>query len=228
MARLPRYNIKNQPQLIVQRGLEGMDILVDVEDYEFYWESLRVSAELNRLKVHAYVLMPDQVQLLASPARELSVQKTMQSLGRKYVQFFNRKYHGEGTLWEGRYRSTILDSKRYLLACSQYIESSPVRTGMVKHPRDYDWGSYGHNARGYEDLLISEHRIYSQLAKDDQQSYQVYRDMLKKPLSSDEVDTITNAMLKGWALGNKSFIAKIEKQSGRRAAQLPKGRPRLY
>jgi putative transposase len=227
MARLPRYNIKNQPQHIIQRGLDGQDILIDGEDYEFYWNSLRASAETNGLKIHAYVLMPDHVQLLASPGRELSVQKTLQSLGRKYVQFYNRKYQGSGTLWEGRYRATVLDSKAYLLACSRYIEHLPVRAGMVKHPRDYDWGSYGYNARGFEDTLISEHRLYSQLASGSQHSYQVYRGLFKKPLTSAEVDTISNATNKGWALGSKKFVSKIEKMSGRRATQLPKGRPRL-
>jgi REP-associated tyrosine transposase len=227
MARLPRYTIKNQPQHIIQRGLDGQDILIDDEDYEFYWESLRNSAEANRLKIHAYVLMPDHVNLLASPANENGVSRTLQSLGRKYVQYYNAKYQGSGTLWEGRYRATVLDSKEYLLTCSRYIELEPVRTGMVKHPREYDWGSYGHNAMGLEDPLITEHRLYSQLATSEQQSYQVYRSLFKKRISADELETIREATDKGWALGNSKFVKKIEKLGGRRATRLPKGRPRL-
>jgi putative transposase len=227
MARLPRYTIKNQPQHIIQSGLDGQDILIDGEDYEFYWEGLRSSAEANRLKIHAYVLMPDHVNLLASPANENSVSRTLQSLGRKYVQYYNAKYQGSGTLWEGRYRATVLDSKEYLLTCSRYIELDPVRAGMVKHPREYDWGSYGYNAMGLEDPLITEHRLYSQLASSQQQSYQVYRSLFKKRISADELETIREATDKGWALGNSKFAKKIEKLGGRRATQLPKGRPRL-
>lgn len=227
MARLPRYTIKNQPQHIIQRGLGGQDILVDGEDYEFYWESLRSSAETNRLKIHAYVLMPDHVHLLASPGKEQSVPKTLQSLGRKYVQYFNAKYGSSGTLWEGRYRATVLDSKAYLLTCSRYIELNPVRAGMVKHPRDYDWSSYGYNAMGFEDPLITEHRLYSQLATSQQQSYQAYRTLFKKRIGNEELATIRDATNKGWALGDKKFACKIEKKGGRRAIQLAKGRPRL-
>ncbi|MFA9419307.1 MAG: transposase [Gammaproteobacteria bacterium] len=227
MARLPRYTIKNQPQHIIQRGLGGQDILVDAEDYEYYWESLRGSAEANQLKIHAYVLMPDHVHLLASPGTEQSVPKTLQSLGRKYVQYFNAKYASSGTLWEGRYRATVLDSKAYLLTCSRYIELNPVRAGMVKHPRDYDWCSYGYNAMGYEDPLITEHRLYSQLATSQQQSYQIYRSLFKNRISNDELATIRDATNKGWALGDKKFARKIEKMGGRRATQLAKGRPRL-
>ena len=227
MARLPRYTIKNQPQHIIQRGLNGQDILIDDEDYEFYWECLLNSAQNNRLKIHAYVLMPDHVHLLASPATGQSIPKTLQSLGRKYVQYFNNKYASSGTLWEGRYRATILDSKEYLLICSRYIELNPVRAAMVKHPREYDWCSYGYNAMGFEDPLITEHRLYSQLATRQQQSYQVYRALFKKRISVAELETIRDATNKGWALGNKKFTSKIEKMGGRRAAQLPRGRPPL-
>ncbi len=227
MARLPRYTIKNQPQHIIQRGLNGQDILIDDEDYEFYWKCLLNSAQNKRLKIHAYVLMPDHVHLLASPATGQSVPKTLQSLGRKYVQYFNNKYASSGTLWEGRYRATILDSKEYLLICSRYIELNPVRAGMAKHPREYDWCSYGYNAMGYEDPLITEHRLYSQLATRRQQSYQVYRSLFKKRISAVELQTIRDATNKGWALGDNKFATKIEKMGGRRATQLPRGRPLL-
>ncbi|MCZ6469887.1 MAG: transposase [Gammaproteobacteria bacterium] len=227
MARLPRYTIKNQPQHIIQRGLNGQDILIDDEDYEFYWECLLNSAQNNRLKIHAYVLMPDHVHLLASPATGQSIPKTLQSLGRKYVQYFNNKYASSGTLWEGRYRATILDSKEYLLICSRYIELNPVRAEMVKHPRDYDWCSYGYNAMGYEDPLITEHRLFSHLATREQQSYQVYRSLFKKRISSAELQTIRDATNKGWALGDNKFATKIGKKGGRRATQLPRGRPLL-
>ena len=227
MARLPRYTIKNQPQHIIQRGLDGQDIFIDNDDYEFYWECLCDAAAANNLKVHAYILMPDHVHLLASPGNERSIPKTLQSLGRRYVQHFNDNHESSGSLWEGRYRATVLDSKEYLITCSRYIELNGVRAGLVEHPKEYDWSSYAHNALGRKDPLISEHRIYKKLATWVKPAHKVYRTLFKNRISTAELEIIRDATNKGWALGNQKFVKKIEKLGGRRATQLPRGRPRL-
>ena len=150
MARLPRYYIKNQPQHIIQRGLDQQDIFHHPEDYQYYLDCLYAAAYNNQLKVHAYVLMPNHVHLLATPGAEDSIPRTLQSLGRNYVQYFNESYGHTGTLWEGRYRATIIDPSEYLLTCSRYIESNPVRAGLVKNPKDYAWSSFDYNALGKE------------------------------------------------------------------------------
>ena len=227
MARLPRYYIKNQPQHIIQRGINGKDIFIHDDDYQNYYEWLQVAADFHKLKIHAYIFMPDHVHLLASPGSENSISKTLQSLGRNYVQYYNSNYDSSGTLWEGRYRATILDSKDYLLTCSQFIESNSVRNGMTKHPRDYLWSSYAYNAKGEEDPLITEHRLYKALGKDPKERNKSYRAQFRKPLCNEQVDLIYNSTIKGWALGNDKFLAKLEKTSNRRATPLPRGRPRL-
>ena len=227
MARLPRYTIRNQPQHIIQRGLDGQDIFIDDDDYQFYWECLCDAARANQLKVHAYILMPDHVHLLASPCNETSIPRTLQSLGRRYVQYFNDNYEGSGTLWEGRYRATVLDSKEYLLTCSRYIELNGVRARLVEHPKQYDWSSYAHNALGKEDPLISEHHLYKKLATWVKSADKVYRSLFKKRITETELEIIRNSTNKGWAMGDEKFAKKIEKLGGRRATQLPRGRPRL-
>jgi len=227
MARLPRYTIKNQPQHIIQRGLDAQDIFIDNDDYQFYWECLCDAARACNLRVHAYILMSDHVHLLASPGAEDSIPKTLQSLGRRYVQYFNHKYGSSGTLWEGRYRATVLDSKRYLLTCSRFIELNGVRAGLVDRPGEYDWSSYARNALGQEDPLISEHREYKNLAAGGKPAHKIYRSLFKKRISDDELGMIRDSTNKGWALGDEKFARKIEKTGGRRAAQLPRGRPRL-
>lgn len=227
MARLPRYYIKNQPQLIIQRGVGGNDIFRNEEDYQNYYEWLQMAADYYELKIHAFILMPDHVQLLASPGNENSVSKTLQSLGRNYVQYFNNSYGHIGTLWEGRYRATILDSKTYLLLCSRFIETHAVREGLVKHPRDYYWSSYGYNAQGEDDPLITEHRIYKALGKTAKERNKNYRALFKKRISKEDEALIYDSALKGWALGDAKFLTKIEKTSNRRASPLPRGRPRL-
>jgi putative transposase len=226
MARLPRYTIINQPQHIIQRSRSGQSLFFEEQDYQYYHDCLEAAAFNYRLKVHAYALLPGQVHILASPGNTDSIARTVQSIGRNYVQYYNESYSGAGTLWEGRYRATVIDDKPYLLTCSRYIELSPVRAELVANPRDYRWSSYAHNALGQVDEMISPHREYLQLGRDDRERAKAYRSLFKQKISDDTVWQITESTLKGWALGDSKFAARMEKISGRRATQLPKGRPR--
>jgi len=226
MARLSRYYIKNQPQHIIQRGINQQNIFFDDVDYQYYIDCLHAAAYNNELKIHAYVLLPNQVNLLASPVEENSISRTLQSLGRNYVQHFNDNYDSQGTLWEGRYRATVIDPSEYLLRCCRYIENSPVLEGLVKNPKAYPWSSYSHNALGKIDEGITEHRVYKQLGKTEKERSQAYKDLFKTPLTEEQLSTISDATHKGWALGNAKFIKNIEQLTNRRASPLPKGRPK--
>jgi putative transposase len=226
MARLPRYSIINQPQHIIQQGRDGQQIFFEDQDYQYFHDCLDAAAYNYQLEVHAYVLMPDHVHILATPGNTNSISRTTQSIGRNYVQYFNECYSGSGTLWEGRYRATVVESRQYLLACSRYIELNPVRNGLVSKPTDYRWSSYAHNALGKVDEMITAHQQYQQLGDDDKSRVKAYRAMFKQKLGTEIVQTITDATLKGWVLGDRKFARRIEKLSGRRAIQLPKGRPK--
>ena len=226
MARLPRYSIINQPQHIIQQSRDGQKIFNHEQDYQYFYDCLEAAAYNYELKVHAYALLPDHVQVLASPGNPDSISRTIQSIGRNYVQYFNESYDSEGTLWDGRYRATVLDDKPYLLTCSRYIETVAVRTGLVAGPKDYRWSSYAHNALARNDPMISPHREYQRLGSTPAERSKAYRALFKHRLSVETVDTITDSVLKGWALGDARFAARIEKLSGRRATRLPKGRPR--
>jgi len=226
MARLPRYAIKNQPQHIIQQGRNGQQIFFEEQDYQYFHDCLEAAAYNYNLKIHAYVMMPNHVHLLATPGNTDSISRTTQSIGRNYVQYFNECSGGSGTIWEGRYRATVVDSKNYLLTCSRYIELNPVRGGLVKKPADYRWSSYAHNALGKAEEMISAHKEYLKLGNRDKQRANAYRALFKQDLCSQTVQLITDTALKGWVLGDSKFARKIEKLSGRRAFQLPKGRPR--
>ena len=226
MARLPRYSIINQPQHIIQQGRDGQQIFFEDQDYQYFHDCLDAAAYNYQLEVHAYVLMPDHVHILATPGNTDSISRTTQSIGRNYVQYFNECYSGSGTLWEGRYRATVVESRQYLLACSRYIELNPVRNGLVSKPTDYRWSSYAHNALGKFDEMITAHKQYQQLGDDDKSRVKAYRALFKQKLGAEMVQQITDATLKGWVLGDSKFARKIEKLSGRRATQLPKGRPK--
>ena len=226
MARLPRYAIINQPQHIIQQGLDGKQIFFEEQDYQYFHDCLEAAAYNYNLEIHAYVLMPNHVHILATPGNNDSISRTIQSIGRNYVQYINEYFDTSGTLWEGRYRATVIDSKTYLLTCSRYIESNPVRGGLVKKPGDYRWSSYAHNALGKTDPMISAHREYLKLGNTGKERTRAYRALFRQKLCGQTVRTITETALKGWVLGDEKFARKIEKLSGRRASQLPKGRPR--
>ncbi len=127
MARLPRFVIPGQPQHVIQRGNDRQAIFRNEQDYRFYLEKLREAAEKHQCDIHAYVLMTNHVHLLITPHTETGIGKTMQSIGRYYVQYFNHCYKRTGTLWEGRYKAALIDSEVYLLTCMRYIELNPVR-----------------------------------------------------------------------------------------------------
>lgn len=226
MARLPRYNIVNQPQHIIQRGSSGQQVFFDTQDYQYFHDCLDTAAYNYGLKIHAFVLMPDHVHVLATPGSSDSIARTIQSIGRNYVQYFNECNHSVGTIWEGRYRATVIDAKQYMLTCSRYIELNPVRAGLVKNPKEYPWSSYSYNTSSRPNEMISPHRQYLKLGNNDRERAQAYRALFRQNIDTDTIQTITDATLKGWALGDARFATKIEKLCGRRATQLAKGRPR--
>lgn len=226
MARLPRYFVKGQAQHIIQRGNNREPIFAADDDYPFYLECLQDAAKRNELLIHAYVLMTNHVHLLVTPKAENSIPKTLQSVGRRYVQYFNYTYERTGTLWEGRYKATVIDSDRYLLTCMRYIELNPVRADMVKHPREYPWSSYAANADGVENKLLTPHRLYRQLDAHAAARRSAYRQLFRAAISRVDLEAIRESTNKGWVLGNDRFREKIEKLSDRRTTPKPRGRPK--
>ena len=226
MARLPRYFVKGQAQHIIQRGNNREPVFVGDEDYLFYLECLQDAAKRHELLVHAYVLMTNHVHILATPRTKDSIPKTLQSIGRRYVQYFNYAYIRTGTLWEGRYKATVIDSDRYLLTCMRYIELNPVRAGMVAHPREYPWSSYAATALGKENKLVSAHTLYRQLGANESARQSTYRRLFRAAIGRADLEAIRESTNKGWVLGNDRFREEIERLSGRRTAPNPRGRPR--
>ncbi len=223
MARLPRFVIPGQPQHVIQRGNNRDVIFVADEDYQFYLAKLAEGCERYQCDLHAYVLMTNHVHLLITPHTENGISKVMQSLGRYYVQYFNYQYQRTGTLWEGRYKATLLDSERYLLTCSRYIELNPVRAGIVRFPEDYLWSSYHGNALGKNDPLIVSHPVYNALGKGSASRSRSYRALFDHHINPNDINVIREATNKAWVLGNERFKQQIEKLSNRQLSPKPKG-----
>ena len=212
MARLPRYVIPGQPQHVIVRGNNRTEIFRFEADYRFYLEKLKLACDKHGCDIHAYVLMTNHVHLLITPNQALSLPKTIQMLGRYYVQYYNYRYQRTGTLWEGRYKATLMDSEAYLLTCMRYIELNPVRAGMVSHPSKYPWSSYHHNARGQPDGLVAPYLEYRRLGKTDAERQATYRQLFKYHLPDRSVSEIREATNKAWVLGNERFKRRVQKR----------------
>ena len=225
MARLPRLVVPHQPHHVIQSGVHGQPVFVAPEDYVAFRGWLREAARRFKVAIHAYVLMPDHIQLLASPSDCDGLGGMMQWIGRQYVPYFNQKYHRAGTLWQGRYKATVVDAEHYFLACSRYIETAPVRAGAVTAPADYPWSSCAHHVGAQPDPVSTDHAQYWALGNTPFDREAAYRALMEQVLTAGEIQTISHAVLKGWALGSERFKARREKETKRRVSPANRGRP---
>ena len=216
MARLSRFIIPDQPQHVIVRGNNRAEIFCADTDYTFYLEKLKMASHKHGCSVHAYVLMTNHVHLLLTPHSGQSLAKALQMLGRYYVQYFNYCYRRTGTLFEGRYKATLIDSEAYLITCMRYIELNPVRAGMVNKPSEYPWSSYHFNAIGQTDDLIVPHAEYQRLGETNDARQMNYRELFKHHIPQNNIDEIRDATNKAWVLGNDRFKQSIQEQLGRR------------
>jgi putative transposase len=226
MTRLGRYFLPDQPLHVIQRGNNRQAIFFSEADRERYLAWLLAAAREYGCRIHAYVLMTNHVHLLLTPQTAESLPRMMQSLGRRYVRYLNAARRRTGTLWEGRYRAAPIDSEADLLACARYIELNPVRARMTRHPREHRWSSYGANALGLPDPLVSAHALYLALGRGAADRQAAYRALFRERLPEAFIDDLRGATNGGWAMGDAAFRRRIAKAARRRAEPLPKGRPR--
>ncbi|WP_295393132.1 transposase [uncultured Thiodictyon sp.] len=223
MARLPRFVLPGFPQNVIQRGNNRQQILFKEEDYWFLREKIGTAAAKFDCKIHAYVLMPNHFHLLLTPLSEDGIGKMMQYVGRYYVQYFNEGNDRTGTLWEGRYRATLLDPADWLIPVSQYVENNPVRAGLVSDPADYPWSSFAANANGAEDPMVTPHAAYERLGRSPKTRQAAYAKGFKTPLDEPRLTRIRDATNKAWVLGDPAFCNLVEERLNRRATPRARG-----
>jgi putative transposase len=225
MARLPRLTIPGYPHHVIQRGNNRQAIFASDVDRRYLLELLAEYANKFKVAIHAYVLMDNHFHLLATPEMADGLPQMMQAVGRRYVRYFNDVQGRSGTLWEGRYRSTVIETDRYLLACMAYIDLNPVRAGMVAAAEDYPWSSHGHYIGQRFDKTITPHPLVWALGNTPFAREAAYADLVHAGLSADQLRALTDAVLRGWALGGPQFAAELQKQTQRRVGPLRAGRP---
>lgn len=226
MARLARLFLDGCAQHIIQYAAPNTTLFHEAKDYEFFLLILEdISKELS-IGIHAYTLLPDHLHLLLSSPSCEATSKLMQSLGRRYVQFYNRKYSRTGTLWNGRYRATSIENEKYFLSCSRYIDLNSVRTQLVEHPGHYPWSSYNGNTGISRDALLTQHEEYWRLGNTLFTRQMAYKEFVAQGLTADEFSMITSKTKKGWVIASDNFIATHTHLANRRMTEAKRGRPR--
>lgn len=226
MPRQPRFNLADVPQHVVQRGNNRQPTFFGDADYRRYLDYLAAAAEAHCCAVHAFALMPNHIHLLVTPLAPDAVSGLMQSLSGRYVQYVNAAHGRSGTLWDGRYKACIVESERYLLTCYRYIESNPVRAGIVRRPAGYPWSSFRHNGIGEPSGFIVQHPLYRALGAVPEERRAAYRALFRSPMDEAMLGRVRAALNQERALAGARFRGAIAARLTRSLEPARRGRPR--
>jgi putative transposase len=225
MARTLRIDMPGVPQHLITRGNDRAPCFFEDADRQVYLRCLAQAAGVTGCDLHAYVLMTNHVHLLATGNTGGAVSRMMQVVGTRYARYVNRTYGRTGTLFEGRFKSSLVDSERYFMTCMCYIELNPVRAGMVNAPATYPWSSFGDNACGAPSGLLTPHPEYLRLGNDPAFRLRAYRSLFDTPFDETKLAEIRRHIQRNRALGGDAFRRAIEATLGRCVGIVARGRP---
>jgi len=226
LPRRARLIAAGYPMHIILRGIDRSALFFRDEDDQFFLDEMAALAPAEGVSVHAYVLMTNHVHLLMTADGDGGIPRLMKRLGQRYVQSINRAYRRTGTLFEGRFRSSLIEADAYLLACYRYLELNPVRARMVNRPEDYPWSSYGANALGHPSPLVTPHPLYLSLGADVAQRQEAYRQLFDEALDEPTLTQIRETAKGGFVLGHPRFQQQIAAMLDRRTWRGSPGRPK--
>jgi putative transposase len=226
MARALRKVVSDYPYHLIQRGHDRRQVFLDDVDRAQYLCWLRDASREHGLAVHAYVLMDNHVHLLATPSHAGALSQTMQAMGRRYVRWFNHRHARSGTLWEGRFRSSLIDAETYLLACQRYIEANPVRAGMVASAEQWLWSSHRHYLGWCVDPLVTPHAALWSLGNTPFERESAYRQLFAEPMPAPQQEWLRSRVQAGKPIASPAFQQRLEALTGLRLVARPVGRPR--
>ena len=225
MARHPRLALPGYPHHVIQRGNNRQPIVLDEADRKMLYSLWLEESQRHKVAVNAYVLLDNHFHMLLTPPSEEAMSLMMQAVGRSYVRYFNQRHKRSGTLWEGRYKSSVIDSEAYLLTCMAYIDLNPVRAGVAEAAEDFNWSSYKHLIGQKIDKLVTPHALYWALGNTPFAREAAYAELVHAGISADQQGALTDATLSGWALGDERFVADLQTQTERRLVKTKAGRP---
>jgi len=225
MARLPRLTLTDYPHHVILRGNNRQVIFSGESDMRRMLSLLEEHSMVQGVDVHANLLKGNHLHLILTPRRDGALSLMMQSVGRSYVRAFNQAHGRTGTLWEGRYRSSVIQTERYLLTCMAYIDLNPVRAGMVEAPENYPWSSHAHYIGRLHQRLLTPPALYWELGNTPFAREAAYGELVRAGIAEHQQRALTAATLSGWALGDPGFLAVLESQTPRRIQPGKAGRP---
>ena len=211
MARKLRFKIAGVAQLITQRGINGQAVFFSDQDYLYYLSILNETAVKQDCQIHAFVLMSNKIHILATPSTPDGISQLMKGVGQRYVSYINAIEKRSGTLWQGRYKASLVEGGQYLLACMRYIEMAPVRASVVKIPKEYRFSSYLYNTQGKEvGVKITQHESYKVLTpwnldKSDEETQQKYKQLLREQQSEEDLQEMYRVTNGNLIFGSKQF-----------------------
>lgn len=227
MARLPRLTVADQPHHILLTGNNRQAVFEDSADRQYFLELLVQEASRTRVALHAWVLLGSELQLLASPADDKGIPRLMQGVGRRYVRAFNARHARTGTLWQGRYKSTLIQAERHLLDVMVFMDTAPVRAGLVEKATGYAWSTHDHYVGLRQDRAVTAHPVIWTLANTPFAREIAYAERVDACLSPLVEVQLAQATRSGWALGDADYLAHLQRATDRRVSRAKVGRPRL-
>jgi putative transposase len=225
MARQPRLALPGYPHHVIQRGNNRQPIVLDETDRRMLYSLWLEESQRHKVAVNAYVLLDNHFHMLLTPPSDEAMSLMMQSVGRSYVRYFNKRHNRSGTLWEGRYKSSLIDSEGYLLTCMAYIDLNPVRAGLAESAEDFSWSSYKHLAGQSIDKLVTPHALYWGLGNTPFAREAAYAEFVAGGLSVATQKALTESALKGRVVGRPDFLTSLEKNTQRQILPQKAGRP---
>lgn len=225
MARQPRLALPGYPHHVIQRGNNRQPIVLDETDRKMLYSLWLEESQRHKVAVNAYVLLDNHFHMLLTPPSEEAMSLMMQSVGRSYVRYFNKRHNRSGTLWEGRYKSSLVDSEAYLLTCMAYIDLNPVRAGLVELPEHFNWSSYRHLMGQKIDKLVTPHALYWGLGNTPFSREVAYAQFVASGLSASVQKDLTESALKGRVVGRPEFLQSLQKTTQRQILPQKAGRP---
>ncbi len=210
MPRRRRFCPVGIPVHVIQRGNNRQSLFTNDSDIAAYVHWLSEGAARYQVQVHGWVFMTNHVHLLLRPLKVTALSRLMQSIGRRYVAHFNYSYSRSGTLFEGRFRSCVVQEDRYFLTCLRYIELNPVRAGLVRDPGDYHWSSYQAHGLGASVKFWTPNDLYLSLGKAQDARQRAWREVIGEVLDMDTIARIRHCANTGLTLGTEKFRAQVD------------------
>lgn len=225
MSRLPRLCLPGHLHLLLQQAQPGHAIFSDPADCTAYLDALREASATHQVAIHAHVLLPGEVRLLATPADAKALGRMVQAVGRRFTAASNLRHGRSGALWQRRFSTTVVDPAAHFLDCLRFVEAAPVRAGLVAHAADYPWSSAPHHAGRKLASLVQEHPGFWLLGNTPFEREVKHGQLMEHALTLQETNMIEQSALHGWALGPAAFVQQLAPDATRRLAPLRRGRP---